>query len=94
MKRAQPLRVSNANSERVAIRFPFLTILESGRRLYVTVMEPEGEGPNELIVFENDKPVASLPVTGTPRAVDAQGRLYCAVESEFPQLVRYLVSEK
>jgi hypothetical protein len=29
-----------------------------------------------------------------PRAMDAQGRLYCAVEADFPRLVRYVVSEK
>jgi 6-bladed beta-propeller len=89
-----PLQVPNASAERIALRFPFLSILESGSRLYVTVMEREGEGPNDLIVYENDKPVASLPVTGMARAVDAQGRLYCAVEADFPRLVRYLVSEK
>jgi len=89
-----PLRVPQANSQRIALRFPFLTILESGNRLYVTVFRQEGEGPNELIVYENDKPVASLPVAGMPRAVDSQGRLYCAEGSVFPRLVRYVVSEK
>jgi DNA-binding beta-propeller fold protein YncE len=89
-----PLRVPHASTERIGLRFPFLTILESGSRLYVTAMEPEGEGPNELIVYENDKPVASLPITGMPRAVDSQGRLYCAREADFPQLVRYVISEK
>jgi len=89
-----PLRVPHASTERIGLRFPFLTILESGSRLYVTAMEPEGEGPNELIVYENDKPVGSLPVVGMPRAVDSQGRLYCAREADFPQLVRYVISEK
>lgn len=89
-----PLRVPDASSERVAIRFPFLTVLESGDKLFVTVMRPDGEGPNDLIVYENDKPVASLPIAGMPRAVDSQGRLYCAVETDFPKLVRYIASEK
>ena len=57
-------------------------------------MEPEGEGPNELIVYENDKPVVSLPVAGMPRAADSRGRIYCAEETDFPQLVRYVISEK
>jgi hypothetical protein len=89
-----PLRVPNANSERIALRFPFLTILESGDRLYVTVMRPDGEGPNDLIIYENDRPVATLPIVGMARAADSQGRIYCAVETDFPQLVRYVVSEK
>jgi hypothetical protein len=89
-----PLRVPDASAQRIALRFPFLTILESGNRLYVTVLRPEGEGPNELIVYENDKPVGSLPVAGMPRAVDSQGRIYCADESDFPRLVRYVVSGK
>jgi len=87
----EPLRVPEANSQRIALRFPFLTILESGNRLYVTVWRTGGEGPNELIVYENDKPVGSVPVAGMPRAVDSQGRIYCADESDFPRLVRYVV---
>jgi hypothetical protein len=78
----------------MSLRFPFLTILESGKRLYVTVFRPDGEGPNELIVYENDKPVGSVPVAGMPRAVDTQGRIYCAVETDFPRLVRYIISKK
>jgi hypothetical protein len=89
-----PLRVPDASAQRIALRFPFLTILESGNRLYVTVLRPDGEGPNELIVFENDKPFASLPVVGMPRTVDSQGRIYCAVEIDYPRLVRYVVGEK
>ncbi|MGB7297632.1 MAG: 6-bladed beta-propeller [Candidatus Aminicenantales bacterium] len=89
-----PLRVPEASARRIALRFPFLTILKSGNRLYVTVFRPEGEGPNDLIVFEDDKPVASLPITGMPRAVDGQGRLYCAQETDFPRLARYVISEK
>lgn len=89
-----PLRVPDASAERIALRFPFLTILESGERLYVTVMRPDGEGPNDLIVYENDKPIATLPMAGMARAVDLQGRLYCAVETDFPKLIRYIVSEK
>ena len=89
-----PLQVPQASAKMMSLRFPFLTILESGSRLYVTVMEPEGEGPNELIVYENDKPVGSVPVVGMPRTVDSQGRVYCARETDFPQLVRYVISEK
>ena len=87
----EPLRVPEANSQRIALRFPFLTILESGNRLYVTVWRTGGEGLNELIVYENDKPVGSVPVAGMPRAVDLQGRIYCAGESDFPRLVRYVI---
>lgn len=89
-----PLWIPHVSSQRVALRFPFLTMLEFGERLYVTVLRPEGEGPNDLFVFENDRPVASLPVVGMPRAVDSQGRLYCAVETDFPRLVRYVISEE
>lgn len=88
-----PLRVPHVSAERMGFRFPFLTILESGSRLYVTVREPEGEQPNELIVYESDKPAGSVPVVGMPRAVDSQGRIYCADETVFPRLVRYVVSD-
>jgi hypothetical protein len=89
-----PLRVPDESSQRIALRFPFLTILESGTRLYITVMRPDGEGPNELLVYEDDKPVGSLPVSGMPRAVDPRGRIYCAQESDFPRMVRYVIDEK
>jgi hypothetical protein len=89
-----PLRVPEASARRMALRFPFLTILESGNRLYVTVFRPDGEGPNELIVYENDKAVGSVPVVGMPRAVDSEGRIYCAQETDFPRMARYVVSEK
>jgi hypothetical protein len=88
-----PLRVPRASAQSISLRFPFLTILESGTRLYVTVLRPDREGPNELIVYENDKPIGSLPVNGMPRAVDSQGRIYCAEESDFPRLIRYVVNE-
>ncbi len=90
-----PLRVVDSSAQRIALRFPFLTILESGDRLlYVTILRPDGEGPNELIVYENDMPVGSLPIVGMPRAVDSEGRIYCAEETNFPRLVRYVVSGK
>ena len=89
-----PLRVPEASATRIALRFPFLTILKFGARLYVTVLRPDAEGFNELIVFENDKAVASLPVEGMPRAVDSTGRIYCAEETDFPRMVRYVVRER
>ena len=87
----EPTRIPQASAQRIALVFPFLTILESGNRLYVTVLRPGGEGANELIVHENDKPVATLPVAGMPRAVDSQGRIYCAEETDFPRLTRYVL---
>ena len=94
----KPLEIPQASSQRIALRFPFLTILESGNRLYVTVfraVHKEGEeGPNELIVYENDKPIGSVPIVGMPRAVDRRGRIYCAQESDFPRMVRYVFDEK
>jgi hypothetical protein len=89
-----PARVPQVSSERIALVFPFVTVLEFRERLYITVSRVGAAGPNELIVYEKDKPVASLPVTGMPRAIDRQGRLYCAVETDFPRMVRYVVEEK
>jgi hypothetical protein len=87
-------RVPQASSQRIALIFPYLTVLEFGERLYVTVYGKGGEGPNELIIYEKDRPVASLPVSGMPRAIDRQGRLYCAEETDFPRVVRYTLHEK
>jgi hypothetical protein len=87
----EPTRIPQASSQRIALVFPFLTILESGSRLYITVLRPGGEGANELIVYENDRPVGTLPIAGMPRAADSQGRIYCAEESDFPRLVRYVI---
>lgn len=90
----KPARIPESSAQRIALVFPFLTILKSGNRLYVTVLRPGREGPNELIVYENDKPAGSLPVSGMPRAADSQGRIYCAEEADFPRLVRYVISGK
>ncbi len=92
----EPVRVPQSSSERVAMVFPFLTVLEFGERLYVTIMRPatKGEGSNELIIYEGDKPVGTLAVDGMPRAVDSKGRLYVAEEADFPRMKRYQVLEK
>lgn len=90
----EPARIPQASKQQMAIIFPFLTVLEFEERLYVTVMRTGGEGANELLIYENDKQVGTLAVDGLPRAVDQEGRLYCAEEAEFPRVVRYLVKAK
>jgi hypothetical protein len=92
----EPVRVPQSSPERVAMVFPFLTVVEFGERLYVTVMRPatQGEGPNELIIYEKDQRAGSLPIVGMPRTVDDRGRLYCSVDTPFPRLIRYEVTGK
>ncbi|MEW5900059.1 MAG: 6-bladed beta-propeller [Acidobacteriota bacterium] len=89
-----PARVPQASSQRIALVFPFLTVLEFGDRLYVTVLRVGAKGPNELIVYEKDRRVGSLQMSGMPRAIDQQGRLYCALETDFPRMVRYTLEER
>jgi hypothetical protein len=90
----EPAKIAHASSQRIGIVFPFVTVLESGNRLYVSVMRVGEEGPNELIIYEGDKSLATMAVNGLPRAIDSKGRLYCAVETDYPRLVRYAVNEK
>lgn len=92
----EPARVQRAKAGQVAMMFPMLTILEFGDRLYISVNRPPtaGEGPNELIVYEDDKRVGGLPIAGMPKAIDRYGRLYCSEETGFPRLVRYVIQEK
>ncbi len=92
----EPVRVPQSSSERVAMIFPFLTVIEFGDRLYVTVMRPatQAEGPNELIIYEHGHRAGSLPIVGLPRALDDRGRIYCSLDSPFPRLIRYVVTGK
>lgn len=91
----EPARVQTAEGG-MSIFFPYLTVLKSGDRLYVTVRRRrmKKHEQNEMIVYENNRRVGSLSMPGMPRAIDGQGRLYCSEETDFPRLVRYVVREK
>jgi len=92
-----PAQVAHANSESIGMVFPFLTIFGTGDRLYVTVQRSplkKEKGQNEMIIYEKGERVGSLGLSGQPMAIDAQGRLYCSEETDFPRLVRYVVREK
>lgn len=91
-----PARVMRASIGNVGFGFPLLTMLAAGDRLYVTVMRsPRKEGaPNEMIVYEKGERVGSVAIAGLPKAIDAQGRLYCSDETDFPKMVRYIVKQK
>lgn len=67
-----------------------VSVFESDNRIYSFILS-HGEVPNQLDVFEKNKQIASLDVTGYARAVDSQGRLYFTVEEPFPQVIRYVV---
>jgi len=92
-----PAQVAHANSESIGMVFPFLTIFGTGDRLYVTVQRSplkKEKGQNEMIIYEKGERVGSLGLSGQPMAIDAQGRLYCSEETDFPRVVRYIVKEK
>jgi len=42
-------------------------------------------------IFEKNRQIASLDVTGYVRTVDFQGRFYFTVEDPFPRVTRYMV---
>jgi len=89
-----PVTVTEHPDGRIAFRFPGATVLEHKKRLYVTLERLEPDASHHLEIFENDRYVASLEVKGLAYAVDRQGRLYYAVEEDFPQVVRYVVREE
>jgi len=67
---------SDDGVQRIGMRFPYISVIEHGKRLYVTMMAWEEDELNHLDVFENEKLVASQKIAGFAHAIDKKGRLY------------------
>ncbi len=80
--------------QRIGMRFPYISVLEHGKRLYVSMLAWEEDELNHLDVFENEKHVAYLKTKGFAHAIDKQGRLYLVEEEYFPRVVRVSVEFK
>ncbi len=80
--------------QRIGMRFPYISVIEHGKRLYVTMMAWEEDELNHLDVFENEKLVASQKIAGFAHAIDNKGRLYLVEEEDYPRLVRASVVYK
>lgn len=80
--------------QRIGIRFPYISVLEQGKRLYVSMLAWEEDELNHLDVFENENLIASRKITGFPYTIDKQGRLYLVEEEYFPRVVRASVEFK
>lgn len=80
--------------QRIGMRFPYISVLEHGKRLYVSMLAWEEDELNHLDVLENEKLVASLKIVGFAHAIDKQGRLYLVDEEEYPRVVRASVEFK
>lgn len=89
-----PAAVTESPGGGINFRFPGTSVLEHKNRLYVILQGPDPDAPSHLEIFENNEYIASHEVKGLAFAVDRQGRLYHAVEEDFPKLVRYAVREK
>jgi hypothetical protein len=77
--------------QQIDMHFPVISVLEHGKRLYVTMIAWEEDELNHLDVFENEKLIASTKIVGFAQAIDTKGRLYLVEEEEFPRVVRYSV---
>jgi hypothetical protein len=80
--------------QRIGMRFPYISVLEQGKRLYVSMLAWEEDELNHLDVFESEKLVASQKINGFAHAIDKQGRLYLVEEEYFPRVVRVSVEFK
>lgn len=80
--------------QRIGMRFPYISVLEKGKRLYVSMLAWEEDELNHLDVFENEKLIASRKIVGFPHTIDKQGRLYLVEEEYFPRVVRASVEFK
>ena len=74
--------------QRIGMRFPYISVLEHGKKLYVSMLAWEEDELNHLDVFENEKRVASQKITGFVHAIDKKGRLYLLEEEDYPRIVR------
>ncbi|MGD8535774.1 MAG: 6-bladed beta-propeller [Candidatus Aminicenantes bacterium] len=81
-------------AQRISMRFPYVSVIEHGKRLFVTMMAMEEDEPNHLDVFENEKLIFSQKIIGFTHAIDKKGRLYLVEEEDFPRVVRVTVVYK
>jgi len=85
---------SDDGVQRIGMRFPYISVIEHGKRLYVTMMAWEEDELNHLDVFENEKLVASQKIAGFAHAIDKKGRLYLVEEEDYPRVVRVTIAYK
>jgi hypothetical protein len=83
---------SDDGVQRIGMRFPYISVLEYGNKLYVTMMAWDEEELNHLDVFENEKLVASQKIAGFAHAIDNKGRLYLLENEDYPRVVRIRVA--
>jgi len=76
------------------MRFPYISVLEHGKRLFVSMLAWEEDELNHLDVFENEKPIASRKIAGFAHTIDTKGRLYLVEEEEYPKVVRVSIEFK
>lgn len=70
---------------------PSIEALNKRRKRIYSFIHSHGEVPNQMDIFEKNRQIASLDVTGYVRTVDFQGRFYFTVEDPFPRVTRYMV---
>jgi len=80
--------------QRIGMRFPYISVIEEGKRLYVTMTAWEEDELNHLDIFENEKLIASQKIIGFAHAIDNKGRLYLEEEEDYPRVVRASVVYK
>ncbi len=80
--------------QRIGMRFPYVSVIEHGKKLYVTMMAWEEDELNHLDVFENEKLIASQKIAGFTHAIDKKGRLYLVEAEDYPRVVRASVEYK
>lgn len=85
---------SDDGVQRIGMRFPYISVLEHGKRLFVSMLAWEEDELNHLDIFENEKLIASQKIGGFPHTIDKQGRLYLVEEEEYPRVVRVSVEFK
>ncbi|MDH5386375.1 MAG: 6-bladed beta-propeller [Candidatus Aminicenantes bacterium] len=85
---------SDDGVQRIGMRFPYISVLEQGKRLYVSMLAWEEDELNHLDVLENEKLIASLKIVGFAHAIDEQGRLYLVEKEDYPRVVRATIEFK
>lgn len=86
-----PLKTSSPDKKRFSILFPTINAFEHKELLYVWIRAMPGVSSNQLDIFSNYQPIASLDVSGEAWAVDNQGRIYFAEVDDYPKVIRYRI---
>jgi len=89
----KPLEIISHGEGRIGMIFPWVSVMQCNKRIYVSLDDYNEKTPNRIEVYENDKHEGSINIIGFVYAIDKGGRIYCSEAIDVPKMVRYSVKQ-